>query len=179
MLYVGHFSFADPDSGTDEVPWHGLFTLVAEGKSVGVAVRKFERQIRDLDKRHGLFDGVSEIYLDTCVELRTVPRAGYLARELDDPLEHRVEVELGRQREARLDQHPIARAQVWGRCHGRSVARAGSARAVAGEASHRAAQDVGERRPRARFVAGRPDTERQRAGRVASGVVRRDRLHEP
>ena len=88
MLYVGHFSFADPDSGPNEVPWHGLFTLVAEGKSVGVAVRKFERQIRDLAKRHGLFDGVSEIYLDTCVELRTIPRAGVLTyvsmREGDD-----------------------------------------------------------------------------------------------
>jgi len=88
MLYVGHFSFADPDSGPNEVPWHGLFTLVAEGKSVDVAVRKFERQIRDLAKRHGLFDGVSEIYLDTCVELRTIPRAGVLTyvsiREGDD-----------------------------------------------------------------------------------------------
>jgi hypothetical protein len=88
MLYVGHFSFADPDSGPNDVPWHGLFTLVAEGKSVDVAVRKFERQIRDLARRHGLFDGVSEIYLDTCVELRTVPRAGVLTyvtiREGDD-----------------------------------------------------------------------------------------------
>lgn len=78
MLYEGHFSFEDHSRGSPAEPWHGFFTCVAEAKSVDAAVVKFDRLIRALAKKQDLFDGVAEIYLDACIELRSLPKTGLL-----------------------------------------------------------------------------------------------------
>jgi hypothetical protein len=81
MLYLGHFSFSQdmpqPDSQNAE-PWHGYFTTVAEAPDAETAIKKFRRLLRRLSGS-AMFEGVCEIYLDTCVEIRTVPARGFLA----------------------------------------------------------------------------------------------------
>lgn len=79
MLYMGHFSFDFGTPTAPESPAHGLFTCVAEAANIDAAIAKFNRLIRDLVKRHDVFDGVAEIYLDACVELRSVPRSGVMS----------------------------------------------------------------------------------------------------
>ncbi len=74
MTYVGHFSF----SSDDGAPWHALFTCVVDAADVDAAVGKFKRLIRNVARRGDVFDGVSEIYLDSCIELRSLPKSGLL-----------------------------------------------------------------------------------------------------
>jgi len=78
MLYVGHFSFQSRASRKKSQPWHGYFTAVAEAANVAGALKKFEAIAR---KSAGseLFRDVSEIFLESCVELKSVPRPGFLA----------------------------------------------------------------------------------------------------
>ncbi len=78
MLYLGHFSFVEQAKGK-KAAWHGAFTCVAEGKDVHDAVRKFDALITKLGETDEAFAGVGEIYLDSCVEVRSIPRAGFLA----------------------------------------------------------------------------------------------------
>lgn len=81
MLYLGHFSFSfssKPRRKTPQ-PWHGNFTAVAEAKDVQAALKKFEKIIlKSLDGSE-LFADVKEIFLESCVELKSVPPAGFLA----------------------------------------------------------------------------------------------------
>lgn len=81
MLYLGHFSFSqdmpEPDSKFVE-PWHGYFTTLAEAADAEAAIKKFRRLMHRLAGT-AMFEGVREIYLDTCVEIRTVPVRGFLA----------------------------------------------------------------------------------------------------
>lgn len=79
MLYLGHFSFADDVMTAKGEPWHGAFTYVVEARSLEAALTKLARLVRTLVKRHDVFDGTSEIYLDSCVELRSVPRGGVMS----------------------------------------------------------------------------------------------------
>ena len=82
MLYLGHFSFAE-EEGTGESAqsdsWHGYFTCVAEADDVEAAVRKFKVLLRRLRDRDDMFDGVQRIYLDSCIEIHSIPAAGFLA----------------------------------------------------------------------------------------------------
>jgi hypothetical protein len=78
-LYLGHFSFDQHAAAGEGTPWHGLFTCVAEAASVEDAIPKFNRLLRALVKRHDVFDGVAEIYMDACIELPSVPSTGVLS----------------------------------------------------------------------------------------------------
>jgi len=81
MLYLGHFSFSQDMARQDpkEVkPWHGYLTTVAEAPDADAAIRKFRRLLRKLGGTE-MLEGVREIYLDACVEIRTVPARGFLA----------------------------------------------------------------------------------------------------
>lgn len=81
MLYLGHFSFSFSSKPRRKTPqsWHGNFTAVAEAKNVQVALKKFEKIIlKSLDGSE-LFADVKEIFLESCVELKSVPPAGFLA----------------------------------------------------------------------------------------------------
>lgn len=80
MLYLGHFSFAYEslvDATTPE-PWHGRFTALVEAASISAAMRKFEALIKKTAGSMDLFDEVDEIFLDSCIEVKSIPRAGLL-----------------------------------------------------------------------------------------------------
>jgi hypothetical protein len=82
MLYLGHFSFAQESrrrGSTPPKPWHGYFTCVAEADEVEAAIEKFKALVRKLRDRSDMFSGVERIYLDSCIEIHSVPRGGFLA----------------------------------------------------------------------------------------------------
>jgi hypothetical protein len=79
MFYLGHFSFAEDTGEGAPDPWHGSFTCVAEASDVAAALDTFMRLIRALDRKEKVFSNVGEIFLDSCVELPAIPRAGVLS----------------------------------------------------------------------------------------------------
>jgi len=80
MLYVGHFSFSfqSRQSRKSSQSWHGNFTAVAEASNVAGALKKFTSVVQKAGASE-LFRDVSEIFLESCVELKSVPRAGFIA----------------------------------------------------------------------------------------------------
>ncbi|MCR4426619.1 MAG: hypothetical protein NUW23_10620 [Firmicutes bacterium] len=81
MIYLGHFSFdKEPTTGAvEDQSYHGCFTTVAEAENVEEVMEKFEALIRRLHDEDDVFDGVNEVFLDTCVECRAIPQSGFLA----------------------------------------------------------------------------------------------------
>lgn len=80
MLFLGHFSFTYESrlGSRRAMPWHGSFTTLAEARNVDAALEKFAALIQAMAKDNDLFDDVEEIYLDSCVEVRSIPRAGLI-----------------------------------------------------------------------------------------------------
>ena len=80
MLYLGHFSFSfDAKArGKKAQAWHGYFTAVAEAPDANAALEKLDALIRKSAETSELLSDVPEIYLESCVELRSVPRGGFL-----------------------------------------------------------------------------------------------------
>jgi hypothetical protein len=72
MLYIGHFSSGIMD-GSEE-PWCASLTLVVEARTVAAALRAFQGLATTTARRQ--LPGVTEIFLDACIEIRTLPRAG-------------------------------------------------------------------------------------------------------
>jgi hypothetical protein len=81
MLYLGHFSFSFDAvaRGKKAQAWHGYFTAVAEAPDANAALQKLAALIRKTAATSELLSDVPEIYLESCVELRSVPRGGILA----------------------------------------------------------------------------------------------------
>ena len=81
MLYIAHFSFSFESKARRQAPqpWHGYFTAVAEAPDVSAALRKLEALVRASAAESELFSDMSEIFLESCVELKSTPRAGFLA----------------------------------------------------------------------------------------------------
>ena len=81
MLYLAHFSFSFENNPRKKNPqaWHGYFTAVAEAKNVEAALTKFEALVIKSAESSELFNDVKEIYLESCVELKSAPKAGFLA----------------------------------------------------------------------------------------------------
>ena len=81
MLYVAHFSFdttvVSADSAEDR-PYHGHFALIAEADDVEEVLNKFKALIVRLHRDEGILDGVQQVFIDSCVEIRTIPNAGFL-----------------------------------------------------------------------------------------------------
>lgn len=82
MLFLGHFSFSyETRLGTKrKEPWHGHFTALAEAKHVDAALEKFAALIHELADKNDLFEDVDEIFLDSCVEVKSLPRAGFIGQ---------------------------------------------------------------------------------------------------
>lgn len=80
MLYLGHFSFTyESKLGSRRAqPWHGYFTALAEARGVDAALEKFAALAEKMAAENELLKEVEEIYLDSCVEIRTIPRAGLI-----------------------------------------------------------------------------------------------------
>ena len=81
MLYLGHFSFEPLERHRrSSEAWHGYFTCVVEAAEMDDALTHFHRLISTLRETDGeLFEDVTEVHLEACVEIRSVPRAGFLA----------------------------------------------------------------------------------------------------
>jgi hypothetical protein len=82
MLFLGHFSFSyETRLGRKRKhPWHGHFTASAEARNVDAALEKFAALIHDLADGNDLFADVDEIYLDSCVEVKAMPKAGFIGQ---------------------------------------------------------------------------------------------------
>jgi hypothetical protein len=74
VLYIGHFDFVEEDDRR-----HGYCTCVAEAENVDAAMEKFKSLIWSLKKNDDLFDGVQDVFLDSCIEASSIPEAGFLA----------------------------------------------------------------------------------------------------
>lgn len=81
MLYLGHFSFSFKSRALRKSPqyWHGHFTALAEAPNVSSALKKLETLVRQSAESSELFSDVTNIFLESCVELKSMPRAGFLA----------------------------------------------------------------------------------------------------
>lgn len=81
MLYLGHFSFAFASNtrGQKAQPWHGYFTAVAEAPDVQAALKKLEALAVETAENLEVLKDVTEIFLESCVELKTMPRTGFVA----------------------------------------------------------------------------------------------------
>lgn len=82
MIYLGHFSFhvdrmSDPMSDLTA----GTFTGVVDAKNINAAIKQLRLLVRAMPKEKGLGDmlaGVAEIYMDSCSEIKQVPRRGFI-----------------------------------------------------------------------------------------------------
>ncbi len=81
MVYLGHFSFESHDSALPEHPanWRGYFSCMAEAESVDRALDKFDALLRRLARTSTVFSEVEEVYLDSCIEIKSIPRNGFMA----------------------------------------------------------------------------------------------------
>ena len=80
MVYLGHFSFESHESGMRGLAiWRGDFTCVAKADSVETALEKFEALLLRLHRTSNIFSDVKEVYLDACIEIRSVPKGGFLS----------------------------------------------------------------------------------------------------
>ncbi len=94
MLYLGHFSFSA--APTDEDPAaHGVFTCVAEAAGVDAALDKLRALIVRLKEEDDTLVGVTEVYLDSCVEVRTMPEAGMMSYWISWPHEETASISTG------------------------------------------------------------------------------------
>lgn len=80
-MYLGHFSFERLERRRrSSVAWHGYFTCVVEAADMDAALARFHRLISRLrETERELFADVKEVHLEACLEIRSVPRAGFLA----------------------------------------------------------------------------------------------------
>jgi hypothetical protein len=81
MLYLGHFSFSFESTPRRKKPqaWHGYFSAIAEAPDATSALQKLESLIRKIAETSDLLSDVSDVYLESCIELRATPRAGFVA----------------------------------------------------------------------------------------------------
>jgi len=81
MQYLAHFSFGltSKERGHKPQAWHGYFTAVAEAPDIEGALKKLEALVVETVQTSELLRDVSEIFLESCVELKSMPRAGFVA----------------------------------------------------------------------------------------------------
>jgi hypothetical protein len=81
MVYLGHFSFESHDSALPKRPanWRRYFSCMAEAESVDRALDKFDALLRKLARTSTVFSEVEEVYLDSCIEIKSIPRNGFMA----------------------------------------------------------------------------------------------------
>jgi len=81
LLYIAHFSFDDiaaSTSSAEDGARHGYFALVVEASDVEEAVDKFKALIIELHRDEDVLNDVRQVFLDSCVEIRTIPNPGFL-----------------------------------------------------------------------------------------------------
>lgn len=87
MIYVGHFSFMQEDQHDNqqigENPYHGYFTTIAEAENIDSALEKFKVLLEKLKGERDVFEGINDVFLDICVECKTIPKQGFLAHFME------------------------------------------------------------------------------------------------
>jgi hypothetical protein len=94
MLYLGHFSFTTAPTDEDG-PSHGVFTCCADAEGVDAALEKLRALVLRLKEEDDTLDDVSEVYLDSCVEVRTMPEAGMMSYWIKWPHEETSSISTG------------------------------------------------------------------------------------
>jgi hypothetical protein len=94
MLYVGHFSFTTAPTDEDG-PSHGVFTIAAEAGDVNAALEKLRALVVRLKEEDDTLDDVTEVYLDSCVEVRSLPDAGLMTYWIKWPHEETSSISTG------------------------------------------------------------------------------------
>jgi hypothetical protein len=80
MLYLGHFTFDTPHrSEDDDDPQHGYFSVLAQADDVDAAFESFRRLIPRVGRNQEIFETGTQVWLDSCVEVRRLPPEGLLA----------------------------------------------------------------------------------------------------
>jgi hypothetical protein len=88
MLYMGFFSF----EGFENKPNHGYFTCVVHADDVETSLSRFRHLLEKMQKADDTLAGVTNVYLDTVIEVKQVPAEGFLAHmitregKLDDSI---------------------------------------------------------------------------------------------
>lgn len=80
MLYLAQFSFSgkhteEPLEG-QEVSGH--FNCLVEADEVGEADRKLRALLREIKRKHEILDGATIVYMDSLIEVKSVPKKGML-----------------------------------------------------------------------------------------------------
>jgi len=94
MLYLGHFSFTAAPTDEDE-PAHGVFTCCADADDIDAAIEKLRSLVLRLKEEDDALDGVDEVYLDSCVEIRTMPKDGMMSYWIKWPHEETTSISTG------------------------------------------------------------------------------------
>jgi hypothetical protein len=80
MLYLGHFTFDAPHrDNDDDEPQHGYFSVLAQADDVDAAFDTFRRLIPRVGRNQEIFEAGTQVWLDSCVEVRKLPADGLLA----------------------------------------------------------------------------------------------------
>ena len=86
MVYLGHFSFENHDTVIpaesllqSPSSWRGFFSCMAEAESVERALNKFEILLHRLARTSTVLSDVDEVYLDSCIEIQSIPKNGFMA----------------------------------------------------------------------------------------------------
>lgn len=77
-LYIAHLSFAT-DGESELGPWHGYCTVVVEAGDIDEALDKVTERVTTMKREGDVFEEIGELFLDSCVEIRSVPEEGLLA----------------------------------------------------------------------------------------------------
>jgi hypothetical protein len=80
MLYLAQFSFSgkhteEPLAG-QEVSGH--FNCLVEAEDVEEADRRLRALLRETKRKHEILDGATIVYLDSLIEVKSVPKKGML-----------------------------------------------------------------------------------------------------
>jgi hypothetical protein len=86
MLYLGHFSFEshDPAIPAEGTPrslskWRGYVSCMVEAESVDTALNKFGALLHRLARTSTILSEIDEVFLDSCIEIKSVPKRGFMA----------------------------------------------------------------------------------------------------
>jgi hypothetical protein len=81
MLYLGHFEFDNEANGegAGSASSYGYFDCLAEAENIDGALQKFQALIERMKLVGELLADAHRVYLDSCVEVRSIPAEGLVA----------------------------------------------------------------------------------------------------
>ena len=82
MLYLAHLSFDGEYKGE---PTHGWFTCMVEADDIEASVDEFHHLITKLQKDEDIFQFVTKVYLEDIIQIRQVPKEGFLGHYSSSP----------------------------------------------------------------------------------------------